>query len=38
MKRFRTRAFLVALWLFVAAFAAQLAIRHLLSARTVLVI
>src|SRR5438105_10501990 len=36
MKRFRMRAFLVALWLFVAAFAAQLAIRHLLSARTVL--
>src|SRR2546430_5814824 len=36
MKRFRVRAFLVAVWLFVAAFAAQLAIRHLLSARTVL--
>jgi ABC-type lipoprotein release transport system permease subunit len=34
MKRFRWRAFLVALWLFVTAFAAQLAIRHLLSART----
>ena len=36
MKRFRVRAFLVAAWLFVAAFAAQLAIRHLLSARTLL--
>ena len=36
MKRFRKRAFLTALWLFVTAFAAQLAIRHLLSARTLL--
>jgi lipoprotein-releasing system permease protein len=36
MRRFRVRAFLVALWLFVAAFAGQLAARHLLSARTLL--
>jgi lipoprotein-releasing system permease protein len=36
MKRFSVRAFLVALWLFVSAFAGQLAARHLLSARTLL--
>ena len=35
MRPFRVRAVLLALWLFVAGFAAQLAIRHLLSARTV---
>ena len=36
MKRFRVRASLIALWLFVTAFAAQLAIRHLLSSRSLL--
>jgi lipoprotein-releasing system permease protein len=34
MKGFRVRAFLVAVWLFVTAFAGQLAARHLLSTRS----
>jgi lipoprotein-releasing system permease protein len=36
MTRFRRRAAAVALWLFLAAFAGQLALRHLLSARSLL--
>jgi lipoprotein-releasing system permease protein len=36
MKRFRVRAFLLALFLGVSAFAGQLAMRHLLSARSLL--
>ena len=36
MTRFRWRGAGVALWLFLAAFAGQLALRHLLSARSLL--